>query len=428
MIAKKKVCIIGLGYVGLPLACLCARKGYDVTGLDINKKIVEQIRAGISPIKDAFLQKEVRSLKNKLKVTIEASEAIPSADVIIICVPTPVDNKFHPNLKYVEAAGQSIAKYLRHGQLIVLESTVNPGTTEDTLKPIMEQSGLKTGTDFHLAHCPERIDLGNKKWTLRNIPRVIGSTTTKGALLAKMFYASIIDAEILMLKGPKEAEATKIMENSFRDINIAFINEMAKSFDKAGIDITEVIKGASTKPFAFLPHYPGCGVGGHCIPVDPYYLIEGAKKFHFEHKFLELARKINESMPEYTISLLAEELNNLGKSIKGSNIGVYGIAYKKDVDDARESPSLEIIRLLEEKGANLSIYDPYAKSKNNVASFGDFLKKSNYIVLATNHTEFTTLKLRKLKENGIKIIIDGRNCLDKEKMQSLGIIYKGIGR
>ncbi len=423
----KKVCIIGLGYVGLPLACLCVRKGYEVAGMDINQKAIEQIKTGICPIKDEVLQREVHELKEILQVTTEASEAIPSADVVIICVPTPVDNRFHPNLEYVKAAGQSIAQHLRPGQLIVLESTVNPGTTEDTLQPILEQSGLKAGIDFHLSHFPERIDTGNKKWNLSNIPRVLGSLAPEGAALAKQFYSTIISAEIQILKGPKEAEATKIMENSFRDVNIAFMNEMAKSFDKAGIDITEVIKGASTKPFAFLPHYPGCGVGGHCIPVDPYYLIEGAKKFHFEHKFLELARKINESMPEYTVSLLAEELNKIGRSVRGSSIGLYGIAYKKDVDDARESPSLEIARLLQEKGAGLFIYDPHAKHKNNTASFEEFLHKSDYLVIATNHAEFTDLELEKLKENNIKIIIDGRNCLDKDKIQRLGIVYKGIG-
>ncbi|MDP3640358.1 MAG: nucleotide sugar dehydrogenase, partial [Nanoarchaeota archaeon] len=296
MIKKiKHVCVIGLGYVGLPLACLCARKGYIVIGLDTNQEKIEQIGRGVCPIKDEFLQRELH--KVKLQATTDPSQALPSADIIVICVPTPVDHQCRPDLAFVELAGKNISRYLRKGQLIILESTVNPGTTEDTLKPIVEDSGLIAGVDFQLAHCPERIDPGNKEWTLPNIPRVIGSLTAKGALLTKKFYASIIDAEITVLKSPKEAEATKIMENSFRDINIAFVNEMAKSFDKAGIDITEVIKGASTKPFAFLPHFPGCGVGGHCIPVDPYYLIESAKQFHFEHKFLELARKINKSMP-----------------------------------------------------------------------------------------------------------------------------------
>ncbi|HLD80257.1 MAG TPA: nucleotide sugar dehydrogenase [Candidatus Nanoarchaeia archaeon] len=424
----KKVCIIGLGYVGLPLACLAARKGYSVTGLEINTKNVELLRAGTCHIKDEFLQKEVQELQGILQVTDDPSTALPSADIIIICVPTPVDHKFLPNLEYVESAGRSIAQHLRPGQIIVLESTVNPGTTEETLQPILEQSSLQAGKDFHLVHCPERIDPGNKKWGLHNIPRVLGSSTPEGATAAKQFYASIVNADILILKGLKEAEATKIMENSFRDVNIAFMNEMAKSFDKAGIDVTEVIRGASTKPFAFLPHYPGCGVGGHCIPVDPYYLIEGAKKFHFEHKFLELARKINKSMPEYTVSLLAEELNKMGKSVKGSLIGLYGVAYKKDVDDARESPSLEIMRLLQEKGATLFVYDPHAKHKNNVTDFEEFLKHADYLLIATNHAEFTNLELEKLKENNIKIIVDGRNCLDKEKIQSLGIAYKGIGR
>src|SRR3990167_35177 len=329
----KKVCIIGLGYVGLPLACLAARKGYSVTGLEINTKNVELLRAGTCHIKDEFLQKEVQELQGILQVTDDPSTALPSADIIIICVPTPVDHKFLPNLEYVESAGRSIAQHLRPGQIIVLESTVNPGTTEETLQPILEQSSLQAGKDFHLVHCPERIDPGNKKWGLHNIPRVLGSSTPEGAAAAKQFYASIVNADILILNGLKESEATKIMENSFRDINIAFMNEMAKSFDKLGIDILEVIKGASTKPFAFLPHYPGCGVGGHCIAVDPYYLIERAREDGFNHKFLLLAREINNSMPKYTVSKLLHGLKEINKNIKDVKITLLGLAYKANIDD-----------------------------------------------------------------------------------------------
>ena len=421
------VCIIGLGYVGLPLACLCTRKGHNVIGIDINSEVVNKTNNGFSHIKDKFLENELHDLKGKLKATTDGSGDIKKADIVIICVPTPIDDKFHPNLGYIESASELISKNIQKSQLIILESTVHPGTTEEIVNPILEQSGLKAGIDFFLAHCPERIDPGNKQWNVSNIPRVIGAFSKQGAEKAEEFYSSIIDAEITILKAPKEAEATKVMENSFRDVNIAFMNEMAKSFDKAGIDIMEVIKGASTKPFAFLAHYPGCGVGGHCIPVDPYYLIEKAKQLGFEHRFLGLARKINEGMPKYTTHLLSEGLNHLGKSVNGSKIGIYGIAYKKDLDDARESPSVHIIKLLKEKGAELFIYDPFVKKQNNVNSFDEFLEKSDYIVLATDHSEFKNVDLNKLKQNNIQLIVDGRNCLDKDKLRELGIAHKGIG-
>src|SRR3989344_9593141 len=420
-----KVCVIGLGYVGLPLACLCARKGHKVTGIDINEAIVNKINLGISHIQDEFLIKELKEIK--LDATANGSEELKKAEVIIVCVPTPIDHKFHPNLEYIESAGEIISKNIQRGQLIILESTVHPGTTDNNLKIILEKSGLKAGIDFYLAHCPERIDPGNKKWPLIKIPRVVGGINLESGIKAKEFYASILESEILILSGSKEAEATKIMENSFRDINIAFINEMAKSFDKAGIDIKEVIRGASTKPFAFLAHFPGCGVGGHCIPIDPYYLIEKAKDFRFEHRFLELARKINESMPEYTINLLSEELNKLGRSIKDARIGLYGLAYKKDIDDIRESPALELERMLKEKEAHLIVYDPYVKRKSTVNSFEEFLNCSDYILIATNHSEITNLDVTKFADKQIKLIIDGRNCLDKERILKLGIRYKGIG-
>ncbi len=418
---RKKVCIIGLGYVGLPLACLCTRKGHDVTGIDINSELIGKINSGISPIQDGFLINEIKELQGILKVTNDGSAELQEADVTIICVPTPIDNKFHPNLAFVESASEMVSRNLKEEQLVILESTVHPGTTEKTVKVILQKSGKR----FYLAHCPERIDPGNKKWPLEKIPRSLGALSKEGAEKAKAFYSSIIDAEITILKGTKEAEATKVMENTFRDINIAFMNEMAKSFDKAGIDIMEVIKGASTKPFAFMPHYPGCGVGGHCIPIDPYYLIEGAKEFKFEHRFLELARKINEGMPSYTISLLTEELNKLGSSIFGSKIGLYGLAYKKNIDDIRESPAFEIKSLLLEKGANLLTYDPYLSEKSDVNSLSELLEKVDFLVIATDHSEIKEIELEKLKK--MKVIVDGRNCLDREKLNQLRINYKGIG-
>src|SRR4030042_6497273 len=246
--------------------------------------------------------------------------------------------------------------------------------------------------------------------------------------MARKFYESIIGAEIRPMKSIREAEAVKIMENSFRDINIAFVNELAKSFDKMNIDIVDVIKGASTKPFAFMPHWPSRGVGGHCIPVDPYYLIEKAKDYEFDHKFLRTARSINNSMPSYTVELLQDALNGIERPMKNANIGVMGVSYKADVGDLRESPAIKIMELLKKHEAKLHIYDPYLSGYSTVKSMAGLLKKSEAVILVTDHGEFAGISPEIFKKNKIKVVIDGMNCLDKEKIQKLGIIYKGIGR
>ena len=420
---KKKVAIVGLGYVGLPLACLCARKGYAVLGIDINLEIVEKTNRGISHIKDDELDRALKEVKGKLVAT-DKFDGIPNCGIVVICVPTPVDEKYKPDLRPLKSACNRIFTLIRKGQLIIVESTIYPGVIEEVVAPILERSGMKAGSDFYLAHCPERIDPGNRKYKVNNIPRVVGGVDKESLKRAAGFYRSIIDAPVLEMSSVKAAEAVKIMENTFRDVNIAFVNELAKSFDKFGIDISEVIKGASMKPFGFMPFYPGCGVGGHCIPVDPYYLIERAKGAGFDHRFLKLAREINHSMPEYTVELLESKLGDL----KGEKVGVLGIAYKADVDDMRESPALDMIRILKERGAEITVYDPNIPAKSDVSSLDELLKKVDYIILAADHKEFREMDPSRLKENGIEIVIDGRNCLDKEKIKALGIVYKGIGR
>jgi nucleotide sugar dehydrogenase len=424
----KTVCVVGLGYVGLPLACITAEKGYRTYGLDINRETVELTLRGISHIKDHDLEKDVARLKGKIHATTDAKEAVTNSDIIIVCVPTPIDRNNKPDLEPVISSSKMISKNLKKGQLIVVESTIYPGVIEEVVQPILEESGLNAEKDFYLAHCPERIDLGNKKWDVRTIPRVVGALSEKGLKKAAEFYRSILDSGVYELSSVKAAEATKVTENAFRDVNIAFVNELAKSFDKMGIDALEVIRAASTKPFGFMAHYPGAGVGGHCIPVDPYYLIEKAKCFGFTHKFLILAREINSSMPEYTVELLDDALHEIGKSVKGARVGVLGVAYKGGVDDIRESPALEIIKILKRKGAKLYIFDPYVKGESNVNTMDKVLEKSECLVLVTDHPEFKSMNLEKAKKKGIKVIIDGRNVLDKEKIKSLGILYRGIGR
>ena len=425
----KTITVVGLGYVGLPLACLCAEKGCKVFGLDKDKTKVDLINQGLSHINDDVLIEKLKNLKNKIQATSNVNECVPISDVVIVCVPTPIDKNNAPDLTALMESTSTISKSIKQNTLLIIESTIYPGTVEEVVISILEKQGFDPyKNDLFVAHCPERIDPGNKKWTIENLPRVVGGVTKESTKKAAEFYRDIIEADIIELNSVKAAEATKMMENAFRDINIAFVNEMAQSFDKAGIDISEVIKGASTKPFAFMPHYPGVGVGGHCISTDPYYLIAKAKQLGFNHKFLLLAREINNSMPHYTIELLENELKKLKKSINGAKVGILGLAYKANVDDIRESPAFEIMNILRTKGAEVFAFDPYVKKGSNVEDLDELLNKSDYVILTTDHKEFKVMDLDKLKKYKIKVLIDGRNCLDTEKIKSMGILYHGIGR
>ena len=425
MTEKQTVCIIGLGYVGLPLAVQSALKGYTVYGLENDLKKNELINAGKSPIKEDFLE------KNLPKITLTATDdptVIAKADIVIVCVPTPIDEMYLPDLQPVKTAVSTIAKNLKPGQLVVIESTINPGVCEEIVAPIFAKAGYMVGKDYELAHSPERINPGDPKWNVTNIPRVVGSFTEKGLTQAVKFYEDIIDASIMPMGTIREAEAVKIVENSFRDINIAFVNELAKSFDRLDINITNVIKGASTKPYAFMPHWPSCGVGGHCIPVDPYYLIERAKASGFDHEFLKIARKINNSMPEYTVELMQDALNTIKLPLNGTTVGLLGISYKANVADLRESPSLQIIKYLKRHGAEVVTFDPHTPNHSTEKFLGDLLDKSIAIIIATDHREFKAITPETFKKAGIQIIVDGKNCLDKLAIEKSGIIYKGIGR
>src|SRR3989344_1784110 len=425
----KTITVVGLGYVGLPLACLCAGKGYNVFGFEIDRHKIDSVNNGLSPIEDEYLIDKLKNLKGKIKATSNPAECIANSDIVIVCVPTPVDRKYIPDLTALMESTSAISKHIRKGALLVIESTIYPGTVEEIIVPILEKQKFNVQkNDIFTAHCPERIDPGNKKWTIEALPRVVGGVTKDATKKAAEFYRSVISADVLELSSVKAAEATKIMENTFRDINIAFVNEMAQSFDKAGIDILEVIRGASTKPFAFMAHYPGAGVGGHCISVDPYYLIEKAKQLGFNHEFLMLARKINNSMPHYTVELLEEQLKKLKKDLRGAKVGLLGLAYKANVDDIRESPAFEIINVLKTKSTDVFVFDPHVRKGSNVKDLDELLNKSDYLILVTDHSEFKNMDLNLLKKNKILILIDGRNCLDKEKIKSMGILYHGIGR
>lgn len=422
---KQTICVIGLGYVGLPLAVRCVEKGYETYGLDMDSKKVETINSGESPFEEKFLKKYFPKIR---PIATTDEKIISKADIVLICVPTPVDKAYNPDLGPVKNAVEMVSRNLKKGALVVLESTVNPGVSEEVIAPIFEKHKQKIGKDVHIAHCPERINPGDAKWNVTNIPRVVGAMDKKGLETALKFYQSIVAGEIRPMKSIREAEAVKIVENSFRDINIAFVNELAKSFDALDIDVKDVIQGASTKPFAFMPHFPSCGVGGHCIPVDPYYLIERAKQSGFDHKFLKIAREVNNSMPVYTVELLQKALKKAKLSTKEVSVGVLGISYKANVDDVRESPYFKVVKELEAKKIKFSSFDPHILEKSTVGSIGELLKKSQAIVLVTAHNEFKALDPKIFKKHGIKVVIDGVNCLDRDAIAKTGVIYKGIGR
>lgn len=420
---SKKVSIVGLGYVGLPLALLAAKKDYDVTGIDLSTEKVTKINAHEDPIEDEYVAKNIKS------TTLKAScdfDSVKYSQIIIVCVPTPVKHDYQPDLGPLKGAATAVAKEISKGSLLIIESTINPGVCDEVIIPLLEkESGLKINQDFYVSHCPERINPGDKQWSVENIPRVAGSSNEEGLKLTTDFYESIIDAPIKPMGSIKEAEAVKVVENSFRDVNIAFVNELAMSFSKLGIDVKNVIDGASTKPFAFMPHYPSVGVGGHCIPVDPYYLIEYARGYGFEHEFLALARSINNKMPEFTIEQLSEGLSEAGMGLKGARIAVLGLSYKANVADDRESPSYKVIQILEARGAKVTSYDPYIQQKSTAKSLDEALADKDAVLLATNHQEFLKIDPSKLQ---VKVFIDGKNAFTTKDFDGTKVVYRGIGR
>ncbi len=423
---KKVIGVVGLGYVGLPLALLADRKGYRVIAADIDGEKIERLRRKESPFLDDDIAKRLG--RSHLEATTDFAR-LKEASIIVICVPTPVNEDRTPDFGPVRSACKSIGRVLQKNQLVVLESTVNPGVCESIALPILEEmSGLKGGVDFDLAHCPERINPGDKEWSVENIPRVVGGLTPQSAKQAISFYRSIVKGEVKPMGSLKEAEAVKIVENTFRDVNIAFVNELAISFSRLGIDVTRVIQGASTKPFGFMPFYPGSGVGGHCIPVDPYYLIEYAKVNGFNHRFLTLAREINEDMPKFIVEQLEKSLEKQFASLEETEIALLGLAYKPEIDDYRESPSFEIARLLTEKGASVRTYDPYIRSQSTVGTLKDALRNANAAIIATAHDVFRTMRPHDFIRHGVRVVVDGRNCLPKEDFVRAGIIYRGVGR
>jgi len=415
---KAVVGVLGLGYVGLPLVREFVSAGMKVIGFDIDPNKIKILNSGRSIIKHLPHQQVKRMVDSGLfRATCNMAE-IKKADAILVCVPTPLTANREPDMQFVIASSETIAKYIRANQLISFESTTYPGTTRELVLPILEQSGLKAGKDFYLAYSPEREDPGNKNYTTKTIPKVVGGYTKKCKELAKQLYEKAIDT-MVPVSSLEAAEAAKIVENVYRCINIAMVNELKMVFDRMGIDVWEVIKAASTKPFGFNPFYPGPGLGGHCIPIDPFYLTWKARQYGMPTRFIELAGEVNTSMPHYVITKTLEALNERKKSLKGSKVLVLGLAYKKDIDDLRESPSIELIELLREKGAKVDYNDPYIPKTHKQREHdlkmtskrisAKMLSKYDVVLISTDHSCYDYNMIVKKS----KSVIDTRNATAK---------------
>ncbi|MGE5296285.1 MAG: nucleotide sugar dehydrogenase [Solirubrobacterales bacterium] len=410
--------IIGLGYVGLPLAREFCRGGATVLGFDINSKMVAVINKGRSPIKHISHESMAEMVKSGRFHATDDMTKLSKPDTLIICVPTPLTKNREPDMQYIVSTSQTISKHIRKGQLVVLESTTYPGTTREVMVPILEQSGLKAEKDFFVAFSPEREDPGNKNFHTAIIPKVVGGLGKESLERALSVYAVAIKT-LVPVENCEVAEAAKILENTYRCVNIALVNELKMLFDRMGIDVWEVIRAASTKPFGFSPFYPGPGLGGHCIPIDPFYLTWKARQYGMTTQFIELAGQINTGMPHYVVEKVGDALNDRRKSLKGARVLVLGLAYKPDIDDVRESPSLELIELLQRKGAKVDYNDPYIPQTHKQREYdlkmtskkltAKMLASYDAVVISTNHSDYDYAWIVK----NAQLVVDSRNATAK---------------
>jgi UDP-N-acetyl-D-glucosamine dehydrogenase len=415
---EAKVGVVGLGYVGLPLGIAFAEAGFPVTGLDVDTRKIDKIGKGESYIKH-IPSEPIRTLTTdgRFKATNDFAKC-GELDCVIICVPTPLTSAREPDMSFIISATEAVAPYVRPGQLFVLESSTYPGTTEEVMKPILERGGLKAGKDFHLAFSPEREDPGNAKFNTKTIPKIVGGYSPSCLEVAQALYGSALK-EVVPVSSTRVAEMAKLLENIFRCVNIALVNELKMLCDRMNVDVWEVIQAASTKPFGFMAFTPGPGLGGHCIPIDPFYLTWKARQYEFQTKFIELAGEVNTSMPYYVVQRTMEGLNKQKKSINGSKLLVLGVAYKKDIDDMRESPSLRIISLLKEKGAEVDYHDPYVPhlekghgfnfEMNSVGLDEQTIASYDGVLVLTDHSKVDYTEVVR----AAKLVIDTRNVTKK---------------
>ncbi len=412
--------VIGLGYVGLPLIVEFGLKGFRGIGFEVDDKKADSVNAGESYIVDVPSENLQKCLADgKLAATTDFTR-LSECDVIIICVPTPLRKTKDPDMSYIISAGEEIQKHMRKGQLVILESTTYPGTTDEVLQPMLEEKGFKLDEDFLLAFSPERVDPGNPQFQTHNIPKVVGGVSEHSTEAAAFLYSQIVN-EVHPVSSARVAEACKLWENTFRAINIGMANEMARLCNTLGIDTWEVVRAAATKPFGFMPFYPGPGIGGHCIPLDPHYLSWKARQHGFDSQFISLAEQVNSGMPAYVVKLVSTALNDVKKAVNGSKILILGVAYKKDIDDMRESPALSIIDLLRARGADLYYHDPFvaevtfdhaytigeAEPLYNTELTDDLIKNSDCVIICTEHSSVDYHRVCELAP----LIVDTRNAL-----------------
>jgi UDP-N-acetyl-D-glucosamine dehydrogenase len=411
---QAQVGIVGLGYVGLPLAVEFASAGFHVTGIDIDPAKAAKINEGISYIQDVPTEVLGPLVKKGLIRATHDFSVLKEIETVNICVPTPLRKTKDPDMSYVVSACEDIAKYLHPGMLIILESTTYPGTTDELMLPMFEKSGLKVGEDFFLCFSPERVDPGNARFQTRNIPKVVGGITAACTEVGQTFYSQALES-VVPVSSTRVAEMVKLLENTFRMINIGLVNELALMCDRMGINVWEVIDAAATKPFGFMPFYPGPGLGGHCIPIDPFYLSWKTREAGIEARFIELAGYINGQMPHFVVDRVQNALNDVAKPVKGSHIHLLGIAYKRDIDDVRESPALDILHLLEQRGAKVTFTDPYVekiKWSDGDRHSRDLLSScaaADCVVVVTDHQNVDYAKVIETS----KLIFDSRNALKK---------------
>ena len=406
--------VIGLGYVGLPLAIEYADAGIRVIGIDSDGAKIRAIRSGNSYVDDVPSESIRGAVENGLLRATSDYSALAEADTVNICVPTPLRKTKDPDLSYVVTAAEQVAKYIHRDMLIVLESTTYPGTTGELLVPMFEERGFTVGKDIYLAFSPERVDPGNPQYSTKNIPKVVGGATPQCTKMAAALYTGVME-RVHPVSTATVAEMVKLLENTFRSVNIGLVNEIALMCSRMGIDVWEVIDAAKTKPFGFMPCYPGPGIGGHCIPLDPFYLSWKAKQFGFESRFIELAGVINGQMPHFVVGKVVDALNRFKKSVNGAKVLILGVAYKKDISDVRESPAIDILQLLSKKGAKLSYCDPHVpvldehgmRMKAEPFSAAT-LKKADCVVVVTDHSDFDY----RLVARNSKVIVDARNALE----------------
>ena len=425
---EAQIGVIGLGYVGLPLAMEFVRAGFHVTGIDVDQENVKKLNRGenyIQDVEDVSVANAVAI--NQLSATSDFS-VIQNLDAISICVPTPLNKQKNPDISHINSVMKNMKDFIHHNMLIVLESTSYPGTTRELVLPKLESKGLRVGHEFYLCFSPERVDPGNKKYKTANTPKVLGGITPNCGVMGELLYKTIVD-EVVMVSSPESAEMVKLLENTFRAVNIGLANEVAIMCEKLGVDVWEVIDAAATKPFGFMKFTPGPGLGGHCIPIDPHYLSWKLKALDYNARFIQLAGEINTAMPLHVVGLVQEGLNQQRKSIRGSQILVIGVAYKKNVDDVRESPALDVMKLLENDGAELSFYDPYVSfvklNGNGINGHKSLteenLKNSDAVIIMTDHDQ---IDFRFIEENS-DLIIDSRNVIKKNQPH---VIKLGVGK